>query len=244
MAMQRVLQQQYSVVQLLGPVWSCYSISQSVTCQFAAQIVSALAATAAEDVDLAAGPAVASDTAQVADVAVAVAGKVNVAADIVVAARIAAVEVAADAVAVIADAAVAKTTAAAVAVDNNSIATFDYKLGYSAEAPAAHYSVRDIGTSVLEDKKQVEQVLQTGMQRQKSAAACSAWARPALLDCVGTDFVLGCPAELVDFEKAKVERENVNSQAFDHRIHFVDNVVKKIAAVDAVVYVNVLDTQI
>lgn len=57
-----------------------------MTCQFAAQIVSALAATAAEDVDLAAGPAVASDTAQVADVAVAVAGKVNVAADIVVAA--------------------------------------------------------------------------------------------------------------------------------------------------------------
>lgn len=175
-----------------------------MTCQFAAQIVSALAATAAEDVDLAAGPAVASDTAQVADVAVAVAGKVNVAADIVVAARIAAVDAAADA-------AVAKTTAAAVAVDNNSIATFDYKLGYSAEAPAAHYSVRDIGTSVLEDKKQVEQVLQTGMQRQKSAAACSAWARPALLDCVGTEFVLGCPAELVDFEKAKVERENVNS---------------------------------
>lgn len=49
------------------------------------------------------------------------------------------------------------------------------------------------------------------MQRQKSAAASSAWARPALLDCVGTDFVLGCPAELVDFEKAKVERDNVNS---------------------------------
>lgn len=56
--------------------------------------------------------------------------------------------------------------------------------------------------------------------------------------------MLGALAQIVGFVKAKVERGNLDSQAFDHEVHHVGTVVKKLVAVDTAFYVNVLENRI